>query len=812
MPRTEPPIPEAALPSLVAQVLDLTPDLGVVTVDKDFCVTYCSPVASRLFGGMAATPEGSRVTAIHDKLKVDNARLFKAAAKVAAGGVHLFEQQVEVDGNVHFLESRMEGLFRDGELVGYALLSRDRTAELRAQTRERLLARTIAHSPAAIIVTDATGRIEFVNERFCDNTGYSAEETIGRRPSLISSGQTPPAVYEGMWKTILAGEEWSGELLNRHKSGELRWHSVRIMPIVGPHERVEYFVSIQEDVTDRKQGEETLRLSAKVFADSGEAIMITDAGNRIVSVNRAFTEITGFSAEEVLGENPRLLASGRHDAAFFADMWRILGETGRWQGEIWDRRKNGEIYPKWLGISAVRDAEGKLTHYLAVFSDITKRKAAEERISFLAYHDPLTGLPNRLLLRDRFEQAKAFAQRSGAGVALLFLDLDRFKAVNDSLGHTAGDQLLQAVAARLQLCVRQTDTLSRQGGDEFAIILSDLPGSEVAAEVARKILEQLGEPFTIDGHVLTTSFSIGISLYPSDGEDFDTLLKKADTAMYHAKDAGRNAYRFFAESMNIGVAETLKLHTCLAEGVRTAEFQLHYQPQVDMRSGRILGCEALLRWNSATLGPMLPGAFIAAAEETGLIVPIGAWVLEEACRQAAAWRQAGLPEMVMSVNLSALQFRRGNLVETVEGALAGAGLPAESLELELTESILVDHTETVLDTVRRLKDLGVTLAIDDFGTGYSSLSYLKRFAVDRVKIDRSFIRDILADADDAAIVRAVIQMARSLRLDIVAEGVEEKRQATYLIAEGCYVAQGYHFGRPMPAMAFAELLRSGKSL
>ncbi len=802
-------VPEDALPSLVGRVLDLTPDLAVVTVDTEFRITFCSAVAARLFGHLARDVVGRKVTDIHDDLRVDNDRFRRVAAKVAQGGEHLFEQQVELEDGPHFLESRMAGLFRDGRLVGYFLLSRDRTAHLRAQTRERLLARTIAHSPAAIIVTDAAGRIEFVNQRFTENTGYTAEEAIGQRPALIASGQTPVEVYADLWRTILAGQEWSGELLNRHKSGELRWHNVRIMPIVGPHDRVEYFVSIQEDVTDRKRGEESLRLSAKVFADSGEAIMITDAQNRIVSVNRAFSEITGFSADEVLGENPRLLASGRHDGEFFANLWQVLAATGRWQGEIWDRRKNGEVYPKWLGISAVRDAHGCLTHYLAVFSDITQRKAAEERISFLAYHDPLTGLPNRVLLRDRFEQAMAFAQRSGAAVALLFLDLDRFKAVNDTLGHTAGDALLQAVAVRLQECVRQTDTISRQGGDEFAIVLTDLRGSEVAAEVARKILDRLAEPISIGGHVLTTSFSIGISLYPSDGQDFDTLLKEADTAMYCAKDAGRNAYRFFAESMNVGVAATLALHNRLADAVRANEFELHYQPQVDMRTGRICGCEALLRWNSKELGWMLPGGFITAAEETGLIVPIGAWVLREACRQAAAWRGAGLQEIVVSVNLSAIQFRRDNLVDTVRQALAESGLPPGCLELELTESILVGHSESVLDTVRTLKELGVSLAIDDFGTGYSSLAYLKRFAVDRLKVDRSFIKDILVDPDDAAIVRAVIQMARSLKLDITAEGVETPQQATYLVAEGCHVAQGYHFGRPMPPADFARLLSGG---
>jgi len=498
-----------------------------------------------------------------------------------------------------------------------------------------------------------------------------------------------------------------------------------------------------------------------------------------------------------------MLSSGRHGPDFFAAMRQSLRDTGRWQGEIWDRRKSGEVYPKWLGISAVHDAAGQLTHYLAIFSDITERKAAEERIAFLAYHDPLTGLPNRLLLRDRFEQALAFASRSGTWVAVLVLDLDRFKTVNDTLGHVVGDRVLQAVVERLHGCVRGAETVSRQGGDEFTLLLTDIHSAEAVADVARKILGRLAAPVFTDGHELLTTASIGISLYPNDGDDFDTLLKKADTAMYDAKEAGRNGFRFFTERMNARVGERLKLQTCLARALAAHEFQLHYQPLVTLAGERVIGAEALLRWNSGELGFLPPDRFIPVAEETGLIISIGEWVLREACREAAGWRQDGL-ELFVAVNLSPIQFRRGDLLASVRRALDVSGLPPHCLELEITESILIQDVDKVLEIVGQLKALGVRLSVDDFGTGYSSLAYLKRFAVDKLKIDRSFVQDIASDPDDAAIVRAVIQMARSLKLVTVAEGVETLAQLEFLRQEGGDIAQGYYFSRPIPGPAFRQ--------
>jgi diguanylate cyclase len=450
--------------------------------------------------------------------------------------------------------------------------------------------------------------------------------------------------------------------------------------------------------------------------------------------------------------------------------------------------------------------------YARLRVEIKERRQAEQRIEFLAFHDPLTELPNRVLARDRVERAIAAAHRGQAHMALLYLDLDHFKTVNDSLGHGAGDRLLKTVALRLRAVLRETDSICRQGGDEFLIVLGELPDTAAVKPVIDKLMAALVLPMRIDGQELATTASIGVAHYPDDGTDFDTLLQKADTALYRAKDAGRNGYRFFDEQMNEQALERLQLRNGLRQALEQGEFVLHYQPQIDLRSGEVCGAEALLRWNRPGAGLVPPGRFIAQAEESGLIVPIGDWVIGEACRQAMAWQRGGLPAMTMAVNLSALQFGRGDVEQVVARALRDTGLPPACLELELTESILLSNTEQVLAIVRRLKGLGVKLSIDDFGTGYSSLSYLKRFAVDKLKIDRSFVADLLVDADDGAIVRAIVQMAHGLGLTTIAEGVEDAAVAQRLIELGCEEAQGFHFARPLPPDQFAAFMRRGSAL
>ncbi|MDD5241851.1 MAG: EAL domain-containing protein [Sulfuricella sp.] len=613
-------------------------------------------------------------------------------------------------------------------------------------------------------------------------------------------------------RRVLSGESGIMAFPIKGKQGTPRWLETHATPMRNAQEEIIALVGVTRDITEHRRMEERLRLSAKVFENSGEGIIITDAASRIMSVNHAFTGVTGYSAEEAIGQTPAILNSGRQNEGFFRDMWHDISQQDYWSGEIWNRRKNGEAYPEWLGVSVVRDVDNRVTHYVGIFSDISEIKKSEAKIEFLAYHDPLTELPNRLLARDHMELAMSSADRANSKATLLFLDIDNFKTINDSLGHAVGDTLLKAVAARLRECLRDTDTLSRQGGDEFLIVLPDVSDSDAIAGVAEKILTRMAASFHLGSHELSISLSVGLAVYPDDGRDFETLLKKADTAMYQAKEAGRNSYRFHTEQMNADAVEYLRIRNGLCQALEKGEFVLHYQPQVSLASGAVIGAEALIRWHHPELGLVPPGRFIRIAEESGLIEPIGKWVLLEACRQAAAWCKAGLPELVIAVNLSAVQFKRGDLMRSVAQALDDSGLDPALLELELTESILIQNTEQVLGTVQRLKTLGVKLSIDDFGTGYSSLSYLKRFNVDKLKIDQSFVRDMVNDPSDAAIIRAIIQMAKSLNLKTIAEGVEDKQTLDFLRLNHCDEAQGYHFARPIPADDFFAYVSEARAV
>ncbi len=559
----------------------------------------------------------------------------------------------------------------------------------------------------------------------------------------------------------------------------------------------------------RQAANADLVLAASVFKHSKEGILVTDADNRIISVNQSFTDITGYTSDEVLGKDPKLLSSGRQDEEFYREMWQSIDTTGAWQGELWNRRRSGEIFPEFMTINSVADEQGNALNYIGIFSDISERKMAEERIQHLAHFDTLTGLPNRTLFSDRLHQALIYAQRNQTSVALLFMDLDRFKQINDTLGHSVGDQLLQMVAQRLLDCVREQDTVSRQGGDEFIAVL---PGTNAtgAQQVAEKVLAAIIQPYQIDGHDLRVSSSIGIAMYPDQAQDADNLIKYADVAMYQAKESGRNKYLLFDSSMNASAYERLQLENGLRGAVERNELRLYYQPQIDLLDGRLIGCEALVRWQHAEMGLVPPGSFIPLAEETGLIMPISDWVLEEALRQARAWRDAGLPHFTVSVNLSALQFRQRNLHEQVQQLLRKYDLPAESLDLELTEGVLMQGVERTLTMLHELTMMGVGLSIDDFGTGYSSLSYLKRFPIQQLKIDQTFVRDVTTDSNDATMVRTIILMAHSLKLHVIAEGVETEEQAAFLREAGCERAQGYHFARPMPAVEFEEYLRQNK--
>ncbi len=564
-------------------------------------------------------------------------------------------------------------------------------------------------------------------------------------------------------------------------------------------------------VAEIDKSQRDLKQAAVVFEGTSEGIIITDSRHRIIAVNSAFTHITGYSLQEVRGKNPSILQSGRHDQAFYQAMWQSLNETGQWQGELWNRRKNGEIFPELLTVNVVTDKDGQTTHHVGIFSDISRIKETEYKLSHLAHHDPLTGLPNRLLFHDRLEQAILRAQREGSQAAILFLDLDRFKNINDSMGHAKGDMLLQQVAERLKEALRAEDTIARLGGDEFVLIVEALKSQEGVAAVAKHILALFNEPFCLEEQEVFINASIGISFYPGDGKDAQTLVRNADAAMYRAKAEGRNNYQLYTRDLTTSATERLTLENQLRRALERNEFELYYQPQFSLKNGGALdGMEALIRWQQSEQGLILPDRFIPVAEETGLIVPIGEWVLRTACAQHQAWISNGYNPVRMAVNLSARQFHTPGLTNLIADILSETGMPPSQLELELTESIVMRDTESTIRILHELSEMGIALSIDDFGTGYSSLSYMKRFPINRLKIDQSFVRDITSGRMDAGMIIPIIALGHSMKLQVLAEGVEIEEQLRYLQEQGCDEVQGYLYSRPLPPDELIRFLKKAK--
>ena len=572
-------------------------------------------------------------------------------------------------------------------------------------------------------------------------------------------------------------------------------------------------IQLMKEAAERKHAEQQLRIAAIAF-EAQEGMLVTDADKVILRVNRAFIDITGYTAEEVIGRQPHILSSGRQDANFYAEMRERINNHDAWKGEIWNRRKNGEVYLEYLTISSVKDQDGTVTNYVGIFNDITKSVEAAAEIKHLAFYDSLTGLPNRRLLHDRLKQALASSARSAQQGAVLFMDLDNFKNLNDTLGHNIGDLLLQQVAQRLDTCVREGDTVARLGGDEFVVILEDLSQQAIEAAahievIANKILAIFREPFQLGVHEYHCTASIGASIFSDHDYTQDELLKQADIAMYQAKTSGRNVLRFFdaemQDAINVRVALERELHTALAEN----QFELYYQPQVD-HSYQVIGAEVLIRWKHPQRGLVSPAEFIPLAEENGLILPIGQWVLETAYAQLKTWRQDTLSrDLALSVNVSAKQFRQADFAAQVQAGIQRYGINPLLLKLELTESMLLADINGTIATMKALKEIGVQFSLDDFGTGYSSLQYLKRLPLDQLKIDQAFVRDIVTDSNDRAIVRTIIAMAQSLNFSVIAEGVETEEQRELLLNRGCPYYQGYLFSKPLPVERFEAFLKRG---
>ncbi|MFZ4540078.1 putative bifunctional diguanylate cyclase/phosphodiesterase [Propionivibrio sp.] len=566
------------------------------------------------------------------------------------------------------------------------------------------------------------------------------------------------------------------------------------------------------DITQRKRDEAELRLAATAF-ESQECIVITDDHQVILRVNQAFLETTGYAAEEVMGKTPSLLKSGRHGSDFYRQMWQSIKTTGNWSGEAWNRRKSGDIYPVWLTITAVKNEEGKVTHFVGAQTDITEQKRAQDKIADLAFIDQLTLLPNRTLLLDRLKQAMTAAHRNDTHGALLFIDLDNFKTLNDTLGHDKGDLLLQQVAQRLTRCLRDGDTVARFGGDEFVVVLGNLSAASVEAAthtelVAGKILTTLAQEYTLGSVQFQSSASIGITLFKSDGAQVDDLLKQADLAMYRSKATGRNAMHFFDPTMQAVVLERALLERDMRQGQHEKQFLLHFQAQVNASSNAVTGAEVLVRWLHPVRGMVSPANFIPLAEESGLIVPLGDWVLETACIQLAKWAsQSQFSHLILAVNVSAVQFRQPDFVDKVLSVLHRTGAKGPQLKLELTESLLVDNVKEIVEKMVVLQSTGLKFSLDDFGTGFSSLAYLKRLPLDQLKIDQSFVRDVLVDPNDAAIAKTVVTLGHSLGLNVIAEGVETAAQRDFLAQAQCDAFQGYFFSRPLPVDEFVVFVR-----
>jgi diguanylate cyclase (GGDEF)-like protein/PAS domain S-box-containing protein len=699
---------------------------------------------------------------------------------------------------------------KNGIRVATGILS-DITERKAAEEALQKLASIVEFSQDGIIGKNMDGVITSWNRAAEKMYGYTAAEAVGRDLSFLLPSERQAEIRAIMERVQSGSPIDCLETQRLTKEGSVLDVSLSISPIRDASGRVTGASTIARDITHRKHAEEQLILQSAALEAAANAIMITNHEGTIVWVNRAFTTMTGYSKEEVLDKNPRVLKSGEQSESYYANLWSTISSGEVWKGEIVNRRKDGTTYTEEMTITPInRDAGNPANRYfIAIKQDVTQRKAAEERVQFLAYYDALTGLPNRTLLQDRLAKTLAGARRQKDKVALLFLDLDRFKDINDSLGHSLGDLFLQEVAERLKSWGREQDTVARLSGDEFLIVLTrikDVPDAAIAAE---RFMDAMTAEFVVQGHSLSIGCSVGISIYPEHGVDGETLIKNADAAMYSAKQSGRNNFRFFTDDMNAQVVERLTLESGLRLALDKKELFLVYQPQMDIATGKITGLEALLRWQHPELGLVPPDKFIRIAENSGLILPIGEWVVRTACQQARKWQDEGLSAVSVAVNVSAVQFRQEDFCELIRGVLHETGLAPQYLELELTESLLLANADVTLSVLQELKALGLTLAIDDFGTGYSSFSYLRQFRVNKLKIDRSFVRDVAVNHDDAAITTAIISMAKSLNLKVIAEGVENEAQMSFLRAHHCDEIQGYYFSKPLAVDKIADKLRSG---
>lgn len=725
-------------------------------------------------------------------------------------GLHRFEwMHTRLDGSDFPAEVTLSRMTMKGRPVIYCVwrdVSERKAAEAQVAENQQLLHAIVDNAPALVYVFDAASRLILCNQQFEKAVGHTRADLLGKDRGSFLPAHIAREHHQNDLQVLAAKEPISFEENNLEPDGPHIYLTVK-SPLYSPSGAAWAVVGVSTDITQRKRSESESRLAATVFGNTADGIIITDAQGTIISVNRAFKQITGFSAEEAIGATPSILRSEHQDAAFYEAMWATLLAGDVWQGEIWNRRKSGELFPEWLTISPVRSSDGEISNFVAVFSDISTIKRSQAELEHLAHYDPLTDLPNRVLFKDRAIRAFEQAQRHGNRVALLLLDLDGFKLINDSLGHPVGDRLLQKVAERLRRCVRVEDTVSRLGGDEFAVVLSNLERGEDAIEVARKILLSAQEPFTVDDYSALVTTSIGIAVFPDDGDNANDLIRNADAAMYEAKTAGRNTYRFYQVEMTRLAQRRLADERGLRRAIDNQEFEVWYQPQICLDSGRYLGAEALLRWRDPERGLIAPLDFIPLAEASGMILPIGEIVLQQVCQALRSWTDAGMRPGQLAVNVAGAQLHRGDFVGTLQRCLAQYRIAAGALEIEITETFMMESPQEIRKILNAIQQLGVTTAIDDFGTGYSSLAYLKALPINTLKIDRAFVQELPGNASDVAIVRAILALGDSLGFGVIAEGIETAAQRDFLRHEGCKKGQGFWFARPMPEAEFTAWLQ-----
>jgi diguanylate cyclase (GGDEF)-like protein/PAS domain S-box-containing protein len=802
---------------LLQTVMDHIP-CGISLIDSDLNIVLVNDRARAMLDVPAKMFKDGK-TPIEDLFRLNASRgdygpgdpeqqVRERMALMKRGEPHVLER-VRSDGTA--IEIRRQPLPRGGYVTIYTDITRESAAKAAIARESASIRAVLEHLPQGISVFDEHLMLRQWNAGMIEMLGLPPEivyngmyfdDMIRVPASRGDYGPGDPEVYVKRLHALAKRFE-PHQFERTRPSGKTHLVSGNPMLVDG---ELTGFVTTYTDITERKCAEEELRLSATVFEHSTQGITITDASRRILKVNRAFCAITGYAEEEVIGKTHSILHSGRQDAAFYREMWKTINEHGNWSGEIWNRRKSGEVFAEQLSVIRVLDRNGDVANYIGIFSDLSPAKAAQYQIERLSLYDAMTGLPNRSFLHDRLDHALRLADRDRHHVALLAIDLDRLAHINEVLGHHIGDRLLVAAADRLRGATRGADTVTRHIGDEFVVIMEELSDPRDAAILAERVLAELSRPFTLDGHEVNVSACIGIGLYPEDGKSAQILLKHTDVALHHAKENGESNYQFFCEEMNRASIERLQIESNLRLALQREEFHLVYQPQVDLATGSITGMEVLIRWEHPEMGLVSPARFIPIAEETGHIIDIGMWVLREACKQTQHWHSLGYSGLQVAVNVSARQFRQDDFAHQVRQILDETGLSPECLELELTESMIMQRPEQVVSVMGQLRAMGVKFSIDDFGTGYSSLSQLKRFPIDKLKIDQSFTRDIGTDANGTAITCAIIALGNSMRLRVVAEGVETHDQQRFLIDNGCHSMQGYLFSRPVMANDFHDLL------